>query len=120
MIGKRSRFKLLAALSHGPGPLSRVSDDKDGKSRVLMGSKTEVQIGGVWDATTIGYPPELGSGVVHLWQRPLNATGAELSACFELLSIEEQDRARRFRVGRPRNEFVLTRGALRSLLAQYL
>jgi 4'-phosphopantetheinyl transferase len=99
---------------------SRVSDDKDGKSRVVMGSKTEVQIGGVWDATKIGYPPELGSGVVHLWQRPLNASAAEISACHGLLSSEEQERARRFRVERPRNEFVLTRGTLRSLLAQYL
>jgi 4'-phosphopantetheinyl transferase len=98
----------------------RVSDDKDGKSRVVMGSKTEVQIGKVWDATKIGYPPELGSGVVQLWQRPLNATGAEVSACYELLSIEEQERACRFRIERPRNEFVLTRGTLRSLLAQYL
>ena len=85
-----------------------------------MGSKTEVQIGEVWDTTKGGYPPELSSGVVHLWQRPLNATSAEVSACYELLSIEEQERARRFRVERPRNEFVLTRGTLRSLLAQYL
>lgn len=85
-----------------------------------MGSKSEVQIGEVWDATKIGYPPELGSGVVHLWQRRLSATGAEISACYELLSSEEQERARRFRVERPRSEFVLTRGTLRSLLAQYL
>ncbi len=85
-----------------------------------MGSKTEVQIGGVWDATKLGYPPELGPGIVHLWQRPLHAPSAEVSACYELLSIEEQERARRFRVERPRNEFVLTRGTLRSLLAQYL
>ena len=85
-----------------------------------MGSKNEVRIGEVWDTTKGGYPPELSSGVVHLWQRPLNATGTEVSACYELLSIEEQERARRFRVERPRNEFVLTRGTLRSLLAQYL
>jgi 4'-phosphopantetheinyl transferase len=102
------------------GICSRVSDDKDGKSRVLMRSKSEVQIGEVWDATKLGYPPELSSGVVHLWQRSLNTPSAEVSACYELLSIEEQERAHRFRVERPRNEFVLTRGTLRSLLAQYL
>ncbi|MBZ5683742.1 MAG: 4'-phosphopantetheinyl transferase superfamily protein [Acidobacteriia bacterium] len=85
-----------------------------------MGSKTEVRIGEVWDATKIGSPSEPGSGAVHLWQRRLDAPGAEVSACYELLSIEEQERARRFRVERPRNEFVLTRGTLRSLLAQYL
>jgi len=85
-----------------------------------MGSKTEVRIGEVWDATKIGSPSELDSGVVHLWQRPLNASAAEISACHGLLSSEEQERARRFRVERPRNEFVLTRGTLRCLLAQYL
>ena len=85
-----------------------------------MGSKTEVRIGEVWDATKIGSPSELGSGVVHLWQRRLNTSAAEISACHRLLSSDEQERARRFRVERPRNEFVLTRGTLRSLLAQYL
>lgn len=85
-----------------------------------MGSKTEVQIGEVWDATRIGDPSELGSGVVHLWQRRLDASAAEVSACYEHLSSEEQERARRFRVERPRKEFVLTRGTLRSLLARYL
>jgi|SRR5579864_4829231 len=99
---------------------SRVSDDKDGKRRVVMESKTEIQIGEVWDATTIGSPSEPGPGVVHLWQRRLDASGNELSACYKLLSIEEQERANRFRVERPRSEFVLTRGTLRSLLAQYL
>ena len=85
-----------------------------------MASKTEVRIGEVWDATNIGNPSELGPGVVHLWQRRLDARAEELSACYSLLSSEEQDRARRFLVERPRSEFVLTRGTLRSLLARYL
>ena len=85
-----------------------------------MGSKTEVRIDEVRDATSIGCPPELGPGVVHLWQRRLHASGAEVSACYRLLSNEEQERARRFLVERARNEFILTRGTLRSLLARYL
>jgi len=85
-----------------------------------MGSKTEVQIGEVWDARTTGRPSELHSGVVHLWQRRLDASAAEVNAYCRLLSSEEQERARRFRVERPRKEFVLTRGTLRTLLAQYL
>jgi 4'-phosphopantetheinyl transferase len=85
-----------------------------------MGSKTEVQIGEVWDATTTGRPSELHPGVVHLWQRRLDASAAEVKAYCRLLSSEEQERARRFRVERPRKEFVLTRGTLRTLLAQYL
>jgi 4'-phosphopantetheinyl transferase len=85
-----------------------------------MGAKTEVQIGEVWDARTAGHPSELRPGVVHLWQRRVHASGAEVSACYRLLSSEEQERARRFLVERARNEFVLTRGTLRSLLARYL
>ena len=80
----------------------------------------EVRIDEVRDATSIGCPSELGPGVVHLWQRRLHASGAEVSACYRLLSSEEQERARRFLVERARNEFVLTRGTLRSLLAGYL
>jgi 4'-phosphopantetheinyl transferase len=85
-----------------------------------MGSKTEVQIGEVWDARTTGRPSELHPGVVHLWQRRLDASAKEVSAYYRLLSSEEQERALRFRVERPRTEFVLTRGTLRTLLAQYL
>jgi 4'-phosphopantetheinyl transferase len=84
-----------------------------------MGSKTEVQIGEVWDARTTGRPSELHPGVVHLWQRRLDASAEEVSAYYRLLSSEEQERALRFRVERPRAEFVLTRGTLRTLLAQY-
>jgi 4'-phosphopantetheinyl transferase len=57
---------------------------------------------------------------VHLWQRRLDASAAEVNAYCRLLSSEEQERALRFRVERPRKEFVLTRGTLRTLLAQYL
>jgi 4'-phosphopantetheinyl transferase len=85
-----------------------------------MASKTEVRIDEVRDATSIGCPSELGPGVVHLWQRRLHASGGEVSACYKLLSSEEQERARRFLVERARNEFVLTRGTLRSLLGRYL
>jgi 4'-phosphopantetheinyl transferase len=96
------------------------SDEKDGQGCVVTGSKTEVRIGEVFDATSIGCPSELGRGVVQLWQRRLAASAAEVGACYELLSSDEQERAHRFRLERPRNEFVLTRGILRSLLAQYL
>jgi 4'-phosphopantetheinyl transferase len=85
-----------------------------------MESKTEVQISEVLDAKTSGHPPALTSGVVHLWQRRLDASTEEVSAYYPLLSTEEQQRALRFRVERPRKEFVLTRATLRILLAQYL
>lgn len=86
----------------------------------MTGSGTEVQIGEVWDAASNARPSELRPGVVHLWQRQLDASAEEVNAYYRLLSSEEQERAGRFRVERPRNDFVLTRGTLRSLLAQYL
>ena len=81
---------------------------------------TKIQISDVWDATTIPCASKLGSEVVHLWQRRLTVPAAEVSACYGLLSREEQQRALRFRPERSRNDFVLTRGTLRILLAQYL
>ncbi|HXJ85587.1 MAG TPA: 4'-phosphopantetheinyl transferase superfamily protein [Candidatus Binatia bacterium] len=83
-------------------------------------SRTQLQIGELWDATTVGSVPALGLGTVHLWQRPLHSTAAELAASYELLSNDEKERALRFRIERTHVDYVLTRGTLRLLLAQYL
>jgi 4'-phosphopantetheinyl transferase len=85
-----------------------------------MGSRTEIRIGNVWDATSIVRPPGLVSSVVQVWLHRLNASSAEVSASYQLLSRDEQERAGRFRIERARNDFVLTRGMLRILLAGYL
>jgi 4'-phosphopantetheinyl transferase len=85
-----------------------------------MPSKTEPQIVGPWDATRIDSLPALELGMVHLWQRRLHASPAEVTSCYELLSDQEKERALRFRVERPRTDFILTRGTLRLLLARYL
>jgi 4'-phosphopantetheinyl transferase len=85
-----------------------------------MRSRTELQIGEAWDATSISEVPELGTGVVHLWQRRLHTSAAEVAECYELLSSDEQERALRFRVEQPRADFILTRGTLRMLVAQYI
>lgn len=85
-----------------------------------MASKTHVEIGEVRDIAAIEYLADLPEGVVHLWKRHLDATAAEVSASYQLLSAEEAERARRFLVDRPRNAFVLTRGTLRALLGRYL
>ena len=84
-----------------------------------MELKTAVQIGEVCDASRIDCPAELCTGVVHLWQRRLQASAEEINGCYELLSREEKARALRFRVERPRSDFVLTRATLRLLLAHY-
>lgn len=88
------------------------------KIRTAMPSKTEPHIAGPWDATSIGSVPELEPGMVHLWQIRLD--GPEITLRYELLSGDEQERALRLREGRPRNDFVVTRGTLRVLMACYL
>ncbi len=85
-----------------------------------MPSKTELQVAGPWDASYIDAAPELEPGLVHLWKRRLDASVADVNACYEVLADEEKKRALRFRVDRPRIEFILTRGTLRFLLARYL
>jgi 4'-phosphopantetheinyl transferase len=64
--------------------------------------------------------PDLQPDIVNVWVRTLQASSAIESACYEVLTSEERERAARYRVGRPRNDFILTRGTLRSLLARYV
>jgi len=88
----------------------------------VTGSNTPVGIAGVWDATAESgleikhLPPD----VVHLWQRSLQGQTVDVAQCYEVLSPEEQKRAQRYLVERPRKDFILTRATLRSLLGRYL
>jgi 4'-phosphopantetheinyl transferase len=63
--------------------------------------------------------PPLGEGEIHVWCRPLDRETASVEAFSGLLSADEQYRARRFRFERDRNEFIVSRGTLRTLLAAY-
>jgi 4'-phosphopantetheinyl transferase len=63
---------------------------------------------------------ELPKDVVHVWAQPLEVPTPVVEFCYEMLSSEERQRAARYRVGRPRTDFILTRGTLRSLIASYL
>lgn len=64
--------------------------------------------------------PELLPDGVDVWTCSLQTAPSVENACYELLSPEERDRASRYRAGKPRTDFVLTRGNLRSLVARYL
>jgi 4'-phosphopantetheinyl transferase len=64
--------------------------------------------------------PELQSDAAHIWSLALDVSSETQAACFELLSPEERQRAERYRAGRPRTDFIVTRGTLRSLVASYL
>jgi 4'-phosphopantetheinyl transferase len=81
---------------------------------------TDLTICGVWDASLNSPPKELPVGSVHLWQRTLENSAADLDDCYALLNSAEREKAARYRVEQPRSDYVLTRGTLRSLLAKYL
>ncbi len=72
------------------------------------------------DRRDLPAPGELPLNVVHVRRRPLLSDASAVERAYELLSDEERDRASRYRVEPARSVFVLTRSALRLLLAGYL
>ena len=85
-----------------------------------MPSNTQLEIGNVRDAAVEAPLRAIRNGEVHLWRRSLEPSAPALNLCFALLSAAEREKAERYRVERPRNDYILTRGTLRSLLAGYL
>jgi 4'-phosphopantetheinyl transferase len=61
----------------------------------------------------------LPSGEVHIWYVNLDPPAERVEALGRSLSQDEHDRANRFRFDRHRRQYVVGRGALRSLLAGY-
>jgi len=61
-----------------------------------------------------------GSAGVWVHGVDLRCDPAAEAACLALLDEEERARAARFRVAQPRRQFVISRGALRLLLARHL
>jgi 4'-phosphopantetheinyl transferase len=57
---------------------------------------------------------------VQLWRADLNGLAPDEPRLSQLLSSEEQTRARRFLVSQARQNFAITRGILRLLLGAYL
>jgi 4'-phosphopantetheinyl transferase len=62
----------------------------------------------------------LGPAEVHIWQAPLQELACDLPKMAALLCREEEDRAARFHFRRDYEQFVLSRGILRLLLAKYV
>ena len=62
----------------------------------------------------------LGQDEVHVWVVPLGISAEKLSYFKSILSVDEQERAGRFRKIRDAQRYVATRGSLRSLLGGYL
>ena len=65
-------------------------------------------------------PIELPEGEIHLWAVSLDPGTAAVEKLGRSLSPEEWERANRFRFDRHRRQYVVGRGALRTLLASYL
>jgi len=85
-----------------------------------MARSAELEICDVRDAKLAASSLTLPSGVVHVWQRQLSATAEELEEWYGLLSSEEREKSARYRVERPRCDFILTRSTARSLIGRYL
>ncbi len=64
--------------------------------------------------------PQIGPDAVHVWAASLAPPREEREALATILSDDEQERAARYLVAGPREQFVVARGVLRSLLGRYL
>ena len=62
----------------------------------------------------------LSSGLVDVWRTKLDLPEAWITRYCDLLSEQERQRAARFRMTAKYNEYVITRGLLRSVLARML
>ena len=63
--------------------------------------------------------PPLAAGEVHVWSVRLDPPAAEVERLGRFLSPDEWERANRFRFDRHRRQYVVGRGALRTLLGAY-
>ncbi len=57
---------------------------------------------------------------VHVWRAQLDRNGADVQSLEQILSAEEQARARRFHFEQDRKHFVVAHGLLRHVLSYYL
>jgi len=64
--------------------------------------------------------PSLAPGEVHLWWQDLRRPALDPTHLRELLNERERRRVQRFRVERPKQEFIAARGLLKVLLCGYL
>jgi len=70
------------------------------------------------------HPPRsslvLSAQEIHVWRADLNQPIAQIERLAQLLSPDEQQRAKRFYFERDRNHFIAGRGILRTILGRYL
>src|SRR5271165_1082951 len=64
--------------------------------------------------------PTLARDEIHVWHQSLARGPAEVANFRNFLSLDELQRADRFRFDKDRNQFIVSRGTLRTLLGSYL
>lgn len=62
----------------------------------------------------------LAQGEIHLWQVALDSPPATVKRLRQILTVEEQIKARRFHWQKDQARFIITRGILRIILGRYL
>jgi 4'-phosphopantetheinyl transferase len=72
------------------------------------------------DWQTSLFPYVLPDHEVHVWRADLNCPPARVHHLQQVLSSDEQERARRFHFERDRRRYIVARGVLRTLLGRYL
>lgn len=72
----------------------------------------------IWKKTK--QPQKITENSAHVWATSLLKTEEEISSFWEVLNQEEQERAKRFLSEKHQNNFIVSRGVLRTLLGTYL
>jgi 4'-phosphopantetheinyl transferase len=86
---------------------------------IVLSSRIESDMGERTDSSQ-GGPPGFGPREVQIWGIWLNASDAALAYYRSTLSLDEYNRAERFRFANLKRSYTVSRGGLRILLAHYL
>ena len=71
-----------------------------------------------WHAPPRGL--RLEAGEVHVWRASLSRNESALTSARALLSVDERERAGRFRFQKDQDQYTVARAALRDILSRYL
>ena len=63
---------------------------------------------------------QLDASTIHLWSADLNCTIKQEKNYFSLLSLDEKEKAAKFKFKRDASQYIIAKGILRTLLGKYL
>ena len=85
-----------------------------------LNSPPRVVVRDFTDALALRSTEELPLLETHVWRRRIDCPRTQIESLRELLTPDEEARARRFHYDKDRNEFIVSRGTLRTLIGSYL